>query len=86
MFALPSPASDDDRLQAAILNLLLLEHPAFLSISEVATALREDPRGSAGERIERAANDLAAHGLAHRQGELIAASRPAARLDRLLLG
>jgi hypothetical protein len=84
MFAKRSPTAEDDRLQAAMLTLLLLEHPAGLSIAEVATALREDRSASGRDRIERAANELAAHGLANRQGELVIASRSAVRFDHLL--
>ena len=86
MFAKRSPAAEDDRLQAAMLTLLLLEHPADLSIAEVATALREDRNPSGRDRVDRAANDLAAHGLVNRQGELVTASRSAVRFDHLLFG
>lgn len=77
----PTPAEQDRRLEAAIMTVLLAEHPAQLTLAELALELgytEEAPLAveDAVRRLERA-------GLVHRPGGLIVPSRPVVYLDRL---
>jgi hypothetical protein len=82
-----TPAEDDVAIEAAVLTQLLALHPAQLSLDELLRELASDP-GDFAERdsVGRAVRDLAAAGLLHRNGELLAPSRAALRLDQLLGG
>lgn len=85
----PPPPDADDVLQAAVLRLLLSEHPTLLTEAELARELTGAAR-SVGARdrpirgeIQMAVRDLVGAGLVHRQGELLLPSRAALRFDRL---
>lgn len=81
------PSQADTLVEAAVLQQLLFLHPVQLNLEEL---LRELAGGEEdfGERdaAERAVRDLAAAGLLHRNGELLAPSRAALRFDELLGG
>ncbi len=82
------PSEEDAVVEAAVLQQLLFLHPAQLTFDEL---LRELAGGRGGLRrqrdaVERAVRDLAAAGLLHRNGELLAPSRAARRFDELLGG
>jgi hypothetical protein len=82
----PGPAGDDDRLQQAILAVLLEEHPAQRSIDEVARELTDRPDDfAARDAIDNALRDLVAAGLLHRHGPFVFATRAAVRFDQLAL-
>ena len=79
-----SPDSQDAEAQRALLALVLAEHPAQLTTSEVARELTGDS-GDFAERdaVERAMRDLADVGLLHRHGAFVLPTRAARHFDRL---
>jgi hypothetical protein len=81
-----SPARDDAKVEAAVLGLLIAEHPARLTLDELSLALGGEP-GDFRHRdaIERAVRELEGAGLLHRSGALIAPSRAALRFAALEL-
>jgi hypothetical protein len=70
----------------AVLELLLAVHPAQLTLTELAREIAQAEAGAADREIEGAVGELLGAGLAHRQGELVLASRAAVRCDQLLGG
>ncbi len=81
-----SPAGEDAQDQAAVMTLLLVEHPAQLTRAEIERELA--PAGEFGETdaVARAIRDLAAVGLVNRTGDLVLPSRAALHFDRLDCG
>jgi hypothetical protein len=81
------PSEEDAVVEAAVLAQLLFLQPAQLSFDELLRELAgdEDDFGE-HDAVERAVRDLAAAGLLHRNGELLALSRAALRFDELLGG
>jgi hypothetical protein len=81
-----APAEQDARAQQTLLGLVLLEHPAQLSVSELVLALSEDPEDF-GQRdlVQRAVRDLASVGLLHHQGGAVRPTRAALRFQELEL-
>lgn len=77
------PQDADAQDQAALIMLLLTEHPAQLTRVEIDRELA--PTGEFGERdsVERAIRDLAAVGLLNVAGDLVLPSRAALHFDRL---
>lgn len=68
-------------LEAAVLRLMLIEHPERLSRTEILQVLNH-PRDDRAV-IEEAIRDLLEVGLAEREGEYLAPSRAAVRFDEL---
>jgi hypothetical protein len=79
-----APAEQDAIVQHALLELVLAEHPAQLTIAELIRELADDP-DDFGERddVERAVRDLGGVGLLHRQGICVWPSRAALHFERL---
>lgn len=81
-----SPTWDGDRIEQAILAVLLEEHPAQRSIEEVVRELTDRPEDfAARDAIDNALRDLVAAGLLHRHGPFVFATRAAVRFDELSL-
>ncbi len=82
----PSPGDADAQDQAAVMTLLLVEHPAQLTRAEIERELA--PTGEFGETdaVARATRDLAAVGLINEHGDLVLPSRAALHFDRLDCG
>lgn len=78
-------AIQDAIIEAAVLQQLLALHPVQFTLAEL---VREIGGGSGRfalkDAVERAVRDLAAAGLAHRNGEVVLPSRAALRFDELL--
>jgi hypothetical protein len=76
--------AQDDEFESAVLHRLLALHPAQVTLAEVTLDIAGEGAGF-GERdaVERAIRDLAAAGLLHRNGELLAPSRAALRFSEL---
>lgn len=74
---------DPEVLEAAVLRLLLVEHPAQLTRAEIERELGR-PDGVPGA-VEEAIRRLVGAGLAHRNGEFVLPSRAALRFDELPL-
>lgn len=81
-----SPEDADAATQAAVLVLVLTEHPAQLTRAEIEREIA--PSGDFAERdaVERAIRDLAGVGLLHRQGEFVLPSRATLHFDALDCG
>jgi hypothetical protein len=78
------PADDDDRVQQAVLGLLLDAHPGQRSIDEVAREMTDQPDDFARrDAIDNAVRDLVGAGLLHRHGPFVFATRAAVRFDEL---
>ncbi len=78
----PDTASQDRRMERAVLALLLDEHPTRLTLSELSIAFGGDG-SSEDDAVRRAVDGLLCVGLLHRDGALIGPTRPAIYLDRL---
>jgi hypothetical protein len=81
-----SPEDADAQTQAAVMTLLLTEHPAQLTRAEIERELAAG--GDFGERdaVARAIRDLAAVGLLNLAGDLVLPSRAALHFDGLDCG
>ncbi len=76
-----SPAERDDlRTQAAVITLILAEHPTLLTVADVRMEL-----GDCGDAVPRAVRDLTAVGLLRKEGGSVLATRAALAFDRLPL-
>ena len=76
---------EDTMIEAAVLQQLLALHPIQLSLGD----LTREVAGESGDfalsdAVERAVRELAAAGLALRNGEVILPSRAALRFDELI--
>jgi len=77
---------EEDRVQQAVLSLLLDAHPAQRSMDEVLREMTEHPDDFAVlDLIDNAVRDLVGAGLAHRHGTFVFATRAAVRFDELQL-
>jgi hypothetical protein len=80
-----SPSAQDVTIEAAVLRQLLALHPIQLTVGELAREIGGEAADFAQtDAIERAVHELAAAGLAHRNGDVVIPSRAALRLDELL--
>jgi hypothetical protein len=80
-----TPTVDDAAVEAAVLMQLLALQPARLSFEELLREVAGDSDDFAErDAVGRAVRDLAAAGLLHRDGGLLAPSRAARRFDELL--
>lgn len=76
-----SPAERDDlRTQAAVMTLILAEHPTLLTLGDVLMEI-----GERGDAVTRAVRDLTAVGLLRPEGGSVLATRAALTFDRLPL-
>ena len=71
---------DDLRTQAAVMALILSEHPTLLTLGDVVLEMEDEE-----EWVTRAVRDLTAVGLLRREGELVLPTRAALAFDRLPL-
>ncbi len=76
---LPPTESDDARAQRAILAFVLDQHPAALTIREIAREFSS----SEGAEAERAIRDLVGAGLLRCEGASVLPTRAALHADRL---
>jgi len=74
----PSPAGEDTQAQRAVLALVLDQHPATLTICEIAREF-----SSEGDEAERAIRDLVGAGLLRCEGASVLPTRAALHADRL---
>lgn len=74
-----SAEREDERTQSAVLSLVLNEHPAQLTICEVAREIAVDE----GDGPERAIRDLVGVGLLRCEGASVLPTRAALQFDRL---
>ena len=80
----PSLASEDARTEDAVLAFVLAEHPAQLTISELARELSGGSDDFAkSDAVECAVRDLAGSGLLHRHGDFVLPTRAALRFNRI---
>ena len=80
-----TPAEEDDSVEGAALQLLLALHPAQVTFSELLRLMTMDEADfDQRDTADRAVDALVAVGLAHRNGDVIFASRAAVRCDELL--
>lgn len=70
---------EDERIQNAVLGLVLSEHPAQLTICEITREVAVDE----GDGPERAIRDLVGIGLLRCQGTLVSPTRAALHFERL---
>ena len=78
MIQRPTVLSPHEQRQRAVLDLLLDEHPAHLSLDEVRRATAADPADPlALDDVDVAIRDLVAAGLIHRHDDFLFATRPA---------
>jgi hypothetical protein len=75
-----SAEREDERTQSAVLSLVLNEHPAQLTICEVAREVAADE----GDSPERAVRDLVGVGLLRCEGASVLPTRAALHFDRLV--
>jgi hypothetical protein len=74
-------------VRRAVLELLLDNHPALLSVDEVIRAMTADSDSFAErDRVDVAVQELVAAGRVNRAGSYVFASHAAATVDRLWAG
>jgi len=80
-----TPAAEDAVTEAAVLQQVLVDHPAQVTVGELVRELAADPTGF-GERdaVERAVRDLVGAGLLHRHDAFVVPTRAALRFNELL--
>lgn len=79
----PSTESEDATAQRAVLTVILAEHPAQLTICELAQEINKDEDFAAGDAVERAIRDLVRAGVLRCQGVSVLPTRPTVHLNRL---
>lgn len=79
-----TPAAEDTAAEAVVLQQLLSLHPTQLSFEELLRELGDAEDFARRDAVGRAVRELSAAGLLHRNGDLLAPSRAALRLDELL--
>ena len=80
---IPGPATDDDALARAILDLLTIDHPGMWSMDELDRTLTPSAAPKSA-RTEDAIESLYAAGLVHRNGAFVFATRAAHEAQRLV--
>jgi hypothetical protein len=82
-----SSREDERKVEDQILRLLLEEHPAQVTRSEIEVALNCGSQTFAErDAIERALLELVGHGLLHRHGDFFLPSRPSRYMASLVIG
>lgn len=81
-----TPAGEDALAQAAVLTLVLTEHPTPLTLADVEREVAPDQDFAGRDAVARAVRDLFAVGLLHRQGDLVLPTRAALHMDALDIG
>lgn len=81
-----TPAGEDARAQAAVLTLVLSEHPTPLTLSDIEREIAPDGDFASRDAVARAVRDLSAVGLLHRHGDLVLPTRAALHMDALDIG
>ncbi len=84
--AIPSPEDADAQDQAAVMTLLLTEHPAQLTRAEIDRELAPTGEFAEHDAVGRAIRDLAGVGLVNHHGDLVLPSRAALHFDGLDCG
>jgi hypothetical protein len=80
-----TPGAEDATIEAAVLRQLLALHPIQLTLGDLQREIAGEPEDFApADAVARAVRDLAAAGLAHRNGDVVLPSRAALRFDELL--
>jgi hypothetical protein len=77
---------EDDRTEAAVMGLVLEQHPAQLTLTELALMMvgaNQEYKGT--DAVERAVRDLVGTGLLHRNGDTIRPTVAALRFHDLLI-
>jgi predicted transcriptional regulator len=74
----PSTAGEDTQTQRAVLALVLDQHPAALTICEIAREMDRE-----GDEVERAIRDLVGAGLLRCEGASVLPTRATLHADRL---
>ncbi|MET0306029.1 MAG: hypothetical protein ABW196_07355 [Solirubrobacterales bacterium] len=82
---LPSTEGDDARAQRAVLDLVLAEHPAQLTICELGREINQGEDFAATDAVERAIRDLVGVGVLRCQGVAVVPTRAAMHCGRLWL-
>jgi hypothetical protein len=78
---------EDDRTEAAIMGLVLEEHPAQLTLAELTLMMvGANPDYEGTDAVERGVRDLVGTGLLHRNGDTIRPTVAALRFHDLLIG
>jgi hypothetical protein len=79
------PKEEDASTEAAVLRQLLALHPVQLTLGDLVREIGARPGDFASkDAVERAVRELAAAGLAHRNGDVVLPSRAALRCEELL--
>jgi hypothetical protein len=83
-----SPSTAEDAFDAALLDLLIHDHPSLWSISELSRSLTSSSQTTDGtepptHETEDAIERLFAAGLIHRMGQFVFATRSAHAVKRL---
>lgn len=81
-----TPADEDAQAQAAVLTLVLTEHPTPLTLADVEGEIAPDQDFAGRDAVARAVRDLSAVGLLHRHGDLVLPTRAAIHMDALDIG
>jgi len=80
-----TPAAEDVATEAAVMQQVLLDHPAQVTIGELVRELAGDAADFAEcDAIERAVRDLTGAGLLHRHDSFVLPTRAALHFNELL--
>lgn len=80
-----TPAAEDVATEAAVLQQVLVDHPAQVTIGELVRELTSDSADFAErDAVERAIRDLTGAGLLHRNDAFVVPTRAALRFNELL--
>lgn len=77
--------SEDEAAQKAVLTVVFAEHPAQLTICELAQEINKDGDFAATDAVERAIRDLVGVGVLRCQGVAVVPTRAAVRCSQLWL-
>jgi hypothetical protein len=83
----PLNHEEDDRTEAAIMGLVLEQHPAQLTLAELTLMMAgTNPDYAGTDAVKRGIRDLVGTGLLHRSDETIRPTLAALRFHDLLIG